>query len=85
MGTVSRGALSKSYVRTAYPFRVRIEAELLIHCGVSLGEADFPSHYRFKDKMRVHGVDYLDYRFGDRAEALRFAERTIGVFLEPDQ
>ncbi len=80
----SRGAPSRTMVKKTYPHRVRIEAEVL-RCSASLGETDFATLYRFKTAVFIDGVEYLDFRFGDREEALRFAERTIGTYLDPDQ
>jgi hypothetical protein len=68
----SRGAPSRTQVKKSYPHRVRIEVDLL-RCSVSLGEADFATLYRFKDEVLIDGIEYFDFRFGDREEALRFA------------
>ncbi|WP_099864761.1 hypothetical protein [Pararhizobium haloflavum] len=77
----SRGADPTSLIRHRYPYRVRVEAALIAGTDVSI-VAGCRTVYRFAERMQIEGVEWLVYRFADRAEAERCAGRTIGVLMD---
>jgi len=77
----SRGALSLSHVREFYPHCVRIDADLVLNCGINTA-GGWPSVYRFTNKRIVDGKECVIYRFSDLEEARRFADWTIGTLME---
>jgi hypothetical protein len=83
MNSRSRGALSHSHLRESHPYCVRIDADLVLNCGINIA-GGWPSVYRFTNKRIVDGRECVIYRFSDRDEARRFADWTIGTLMDPD-
>lgn len=80
----SRGASSRTYVRSAYPHRVSIPADLIRNLPFSLCSG-YRTVHPTTEKLMIDGEEHLVYRFSDEAEARKFADWTIGTFIEREE